>query len=143
MQHDIHNNFEVRRMISPVRQTNSDTAVVSQIIDCANRNSIEIVIATGNLTDANATFAATLEESNDSGMSGANAVAAGDIVGAASVAAGLSFTATADDNAIKRIGYIGSKRYLRLTITPTGNDSGNLDVGAVAILGNGRKQPLS
>lgn len=139
MSNDILNTLAMRRLISPFRQTNSSTAVVSQILDRQGYDRVGIVIQTGDLTDANATFACTLEESNDSGMSGAVAVAASDLVGG-TVASALNF-AFGDDNVFKQIGYIGTKRYLRLTITPTGNDSGNLDVSAFAVLGGGLKQP--
>lgn len=139
MSNDILNTLALRRLISPLRQTNSSSAVVSQILDRQGFDRVGIVIQTGDLTDANATFAATLEESNDSGMAGANAVAAADLVGG-TVASALNF-AFGDDNVFKQIGYIGTKRYLRLTITPTGNDAGNLDVSAFAILGGGMKQP--
>lgn len=139
MSNDILNTLAIRRLISPFRQTNSSTAVVSQILDRQGFDRVGIVIQTGDLTDANATFACTLEESNDSGMSGAAAVAAADLVGG-TVASALNF-AFGDDNVFKQIGYIGTKRYLRLTITPTGNDSGNLDVSAFAVLGGGLKQP--
>lgn len=139
MSNDILNTLALRRLISPFRQTNSSTAVVSQILDRQGFDRVGIVIQTGDLTDANATFAATLEESNDSGMSGATAVAAADLVGG-TVASALNF-AFGDDNVFKQIGYIGTKRYLRLTITPTGNDAGNLDVSAFAVLGGGMKQP--
>ena len=139
MSNDILNTLAIRRLISPVRQTNSSSAIVSQILDQQGFDRVGIVIQTGDLTDANATFAATLEESNDSGMSGAAAVAAADLVGG-TVASALNF-AFGDDNVFKQIGYIGTKRYLRLTITPTGNDSGNLDVSAFAVLGGGMKQP--
>lgn len=139
MSNDILNTLAIRRLISPVRQTNSSSAIVSQILDRQGFDRVGIVIQTGDLTDANATFAATLEESNDSGMSGAAVVAAADLVGG-TVASALNF-AFGDDNVFKQIGYIGTKRYLRLTITPTGNDSGNLDVSAFAVLGGGMKQP--
>jgi hypothetical protein len=139
MSNDILNTLALRRLISPFRQTNSSTAVVSQILDRQGFDRVGIVIQTGDLTDANATFAATLEESNDSGMSGATAVAAADLVGG-TVASALNF-AFGDDNVFKQIGYVGTKRYLRLTITPTGNDAGNLDVSAFAVLGGGMKQP--
>ncbi len=42
-----------------------------------------------------------------------------------------------DDNAAKKIGYIGPKRYVRPTITPSGN-TGNADISIVAILGGAR-----
>lgn len=125
---DINSNFEVKRLISPLTQTNADTAIVSQIIDMQGYDGCEILLAIGALTDADATFAQTFEESNDSGMSGANAVAAADMIGAPA-----AFTFAADDT-VQQWGYRGTKRYIRLTITPTGNNSGAASLGAVVFL---------
>jgi hypothetical protein len=125
---DIHGNFEVKRLISPLTQTNSDTAIVSQIIDLANYDGCEILLAIGGLTDADATFAQTFEHSDDSGMSGAVAVPAADLIGAPA-----AFTFAADDT-VQQWGYRGNKRYIRLTITPTNNNSGAAPLGAVVLL---------
>jgi hypothetical protein len=57
-------------------------------------------------------------------------VADADLLGAETLA---GFTFTHDDETIK-LGYIGDKRYTRLTLTPT-NNSGNAPVAVVAILG--------
>ncbi len=139
MKIDIHNELEVRRLISPLTQTNADTAIVSQIIDLANVASCELIIAYGNMTDADVTTVVLLEESNDSGMSGANAVDDADLIGTELAAA----AAFGDDHKVAKLGYKGIKRYLRLTITPTGNNSGALPVGAVAVLSHERKQPVA
>ena len=48
-----------------------------------------------------------------------------------------------DDNETRKIGYIGDKRYVRLTITPTGNDSGNIFLAAIALLGHPDLQPTA
>src|SRR3546814_11093273 len=39
-----------------------------------------------------------------------------------------------DDNEVRKIGYVGDKRYVRLTITPANNASAGL-LAAVALLG--------
>lgn len=140
MSKDILSRIVTRRLISPSRQTSSDAAVVSQILDRQGYEAVGIVIQTGNLTDSDATFACLLEESNDSGMSGANTVAAEDCIPAVAPATTLAFRFS-DDHIFKSVGYVGAKRYLRLTITPTSNAGGNLDVSAFAILGSGSKQP--
>lgn len=140
MSNDILNTIALRRLISPFRQTNADTAVVSQILDRQGFDRVGIVIQTGALTDADATFACLLEESNASDMSGANTVAAADCVPAVAPATTLAFT-FANDDTFRSVGYIGTKRYLRLTITPSGNGAGNLDVSAFAVLSGGMKQP--
>lgn len=126
---DIHNNTEDVRAISPV-SVGDNTAEVSEIIDMQGNNSLEFIIATGSLAAAAATFAVLIEHGDDSGLSDAAAVTDDMLLGTEAEA---SFD-QADDDTTKRIGYIGDKRYVRMTITPTGNDAAAL-FGAVAHLG--------
>lgn len=125
----------IRPLIAPVAAVTDNTATVSSIIDCQGYDAVTLAYVTGTLSDADATFTALLEESDDSGMSGATAVADADMVsqtnGTAPEAAG-SYT-FADDAESRAIGYVGSKRYIRLTITPA-NNTGNHFVAGVAIL---------
>lgn len=139
MRFDSYNEFEVRRAISPVTQTNSDTAIVSQIIDTVGFSNVEFLIAYGTLSDANATSTLLLEEGDVSNLSDAAAVADADLIGTEAAAAAIF----SDDNKVAKLGYIGRKRYLRLTITPSGNDSGNFPVAVLALLGAGRKKPAA
>lgn len=139
MRTDLHNQLEARVSTGVIRQTNSSTAVVGSIIDTQGFNGVEFFILTGALTDSNATFAVTMDEGNVSNLSDASAVAAADLVGSY---ADASFT-FANDNAVKKIGYKGIKRYVRLTVTPTANDAGNLDMGVLAVLGDSVKQPTA
>lgn len=125
---DIHSEHEVKTLINPLTQTNSDTAIVSAILDLANYDAAEIVLHIGALTDADATFAIAFEDGNDSGLSDAAAVGEADRIGAF---AAFTFAA---DNTIQQVGYRGAKRYVRLTVTPTNNNSGAASLGALAIL---------
>lgn len=138
MRMDLHNEVEVRRCISAVRQTNSDSAIVGQIIDLQGASGVEFLITYGNLTDANATIAVLLEDGEASNLSDAAAVADEFLLGTEALAGAAAAT---DDNKVAKLGYIGRKRYVRMTITPTGNDSGNVDVGAVVLLSKTRKLP--
>lgn len=134
---DLHNNINIKRVISPVSITDN-TAQVGQIVDRAGFSQIEFVIATGSIADADATFAVLLEESDVSDLSGGNAVADADLIGTEALA-GFQFD---DDNECRKLGYKGGKRYLRLTITPTGNASAAL-VSAVCILGGPSNAPTA
>lgn len=134
---DLHNNIATKRAISPVVATDN-TAIVSQIIDRSGYDALEFVIATGTLADADATFAVTLSEGDDSGLSDAGTVAAADILGTTTLA---SFN-YANDDSVFRIGYKGYKRYVRLTITPSAN-TGNAPVAAVAVLGAPKLAPTA
>lgn len=118
----------ISRGISPAAAGTDNTAFVSQILDMQGKHAASFVTLIGANTDTNATFAFLLEESNDSGMSGANAVDDADLI---LTEASASFEADDDDNEVRKIGYRGSKRYIRATITPSGNDSGNIFISGV------------
>ena len=126
---DFLNNLHPLRAISPVSVADN-TAEVGQIIDRQGYDGLTFVIATGSLADVDATFAVLVEEGNDSGLSDAAAVADADLLGTEALA-GFQFD---DDDETRKIGYLGDKRYIRLTITPSANASAAL-FSAVAILG--------
>jgi hypothetical protein len=131
------NVLHVLRAISPVSVADN-TAQVSQIIDRQGYNSLTFVIATGSIADADATFAVTMDEGAAANLSDASAVAAADLVGTTTLA-GFRFD---DDDETRKIGYVGAKRYVRLTITPTNNASAAL-MSAVAVLGNPVSAPTA
>lgn len=132
---DLMNSITPKRVISPVSVADT-TAQVGQIIDKRGFDSLTYIILTGSIADADATFNVLLEESDDSGMSGATAVADADLLGTEALAA-FQFD---DDNECRKLGYVGSKRYTRLTVTPVGNASAAL-VAATAILGHAAIKP--
>lgn len=134
---DFAHNVQVKRVISPVSVAD-DTAQVGQIIDRLGFDSLTYVIATGSIGDADATFAVLLEESDVANMAGANAVDDADMIGT-EAAAGFQFD---DDNEVRKLGYVGNKRFTRLTITPTGNGSAAL-LSAVAVLGHPQYAPVT
>lgn len=127
-----------KRVISPAAATTDNTAWVGQIIDIQGYDSLTYLIETGSLADADATFTVLLEESDASDMSGAAAVADVDLLGTEALA---SFT-FADDNKCFKLGYVGNKRYTRLTVTPA-NNSGNAFVAAIALLGHPAQRPTA
>ncbi len=135
---DLANHLTVKRAISPAAAVTDNTAFVSQIIDRAGYESLMFAIATGSLADADATFTALVEHSDNANFSASAAVPDSQLTG---TEADASFTFAADD-ATRKIGYVGGKRYVRLTITPA-NNSGNAFVAAVAILSNPRFAPAA
>lgn len=136
---DLMNNVHIVSAIPPIAARTDNTAIVSSIIDTLGYNSAMFAISIGTNTDVNATFAVTMDESDDSGLSGSNAVAAADLNGTYALA-GFTF---GDDTETRKIGYTGNKRYIRLTVTPSGNDSGNIFIAAVAILGDPSRVPTA
>lgn len=131
---DLHNSIKASRGISPVAFANN-TAHVSQILDTAGYASAEFVITVGSLTDTDSTFTVLVEDGNASNLSDNAAVADSDLLGTES---GASFQFD-DDNETRKIGYMGSKRYVRVTITPANESTGGV-LGAVWIQGNARKK---
>lgn len=136
-------NMQVKRAISPVSGAADNSAQVSQIIDRQGFDSLAFLIATGALADADATFTVLVEHGDDSGLSDAAAVADAELVSqtdgtAPETAAAFQFD---DDNEVRKIGYIGSKRYVRLTITPA-NNTGAWLIAALAVLMNAEHKPV-
>jgi hypothetical protein len=127
---EIHNILHYVPLFLPVAATTDNTAWVSQIIDLANYNAAEFVIETGTLTDADATFAVLFEDGNVANLSDNATVDPTLLVGTGAL---VNFN-FATDNKCRKIGYIGSKRYVRLTVTPA-NNTGNVFLGGVAVLG--------
>jgi len=119
MLRDLFNKVDVRRVLVPSAGPTDNTAQVGQIIDHLGAKSVTYLLGLGSIADADVTFTVLLEESDDSGMSGATAVADADLLGT-EVAAAFRFD---DDNEVRKLGYVGSKRYSRITITPANNAS--------------------
>lgn len=135
---DLFNHINPKPVINPATGPTDNTAQVGAIIDKQGFDSVTYIIQTGTLADVDATFTALLEESNDSGMSGATTVAAKDLLGTLALA-GFTFAA---DNKTFKVGYIGSMRYTRLTITPAANASA-APMSAIALLGHPALQPTA
>lgn len=136
---DLHNNIKVSRALSP-QASGDDTPLVTQILDRAGFESAELVIQTGAVGDANVTFTVLFEDGDASNLSDHAAVADEKLFG---TEAGAAFQYD-DDNECRKIGYRGNKRYLRATITPSGNSATDpAYISAVWVQGSARKAPLS
>lgn len=134
---DLHNNIDVKRAISPVSVADT-TAQVGEWVDRAGYESLEFVILTGALPDADATFTVLVEDADEADQSDAAAVADDNLLGT-EAEAGFTF---AEDDSLRKIGYRGNKRYARVTITPVNNASASL-LGAVAVLGHPALSPTA
>jgi hypothetical protein len=132
---DFHHGFTPQPALNP-QAISSNTAVNGATIDTAGYESLEFVLQSATLTDG--TYTPSLTAGDAANLSDGAAVAAADLLG---TIAGATFAAT-DDNAVKKIGYRGSKRYVRLTVTTTGVTTGGT-IGAVALLGDPRNLPAA
>lgn len=131
------NDITITRAITPA-VVSDGTAQVGPIIDRQGFNSVTFAIVLGTLADADATWTVTLEHGDNSGLSDTAAVPAADLVG---TYAGAGF-AFGDDNECREIGYIGTKRYLRMTIDDVVANTGAAPMAAVCILGNAQQGPV-
>ena len=137
MKFDLMNSVHPVRAISPVSVADN-TAQVSQIIDMQSHASLTFVILTGSIADADAAFTALVEHGDQANLSDAAAVPDAELLGTEALA---SFTFS-DDDETRKIGYVGSKRYVRLTVTPASNASAAL-IAAVALLGHPHVAPTA
>lgn len=132
------NDLNFKQLFPPKAAVTDNTAQVSGIIDMLGYNSCTLVLDTGTLIDADATFALTLEVGDDSGLSDTAAPASTDLIGTLALGSFQFDT----DNLCRKIGYIGGKRYIRATVTPS-NNTGNLFLAGVAVLGNPKVAPTA
>ncbi len=111
----------------------SASAEVGESIDTDGFESLEFIIQSGTLGE---TLTPLVEESDDD-FSTSNVVDSDFLLG---TIANATFTALEDDS-VKRIGYVGKKQFVRLTLTPGGTAS--CTFGAIAELGHSRTQPTA
>lgn len=128
-------NVHILNAISPVAARTDNTAIASSIIDRRGYGACIFGLLVGTNTDTNATFAVTMTHGDASDLSDGVAVPTEELLGTLALA-GYTF---ADDAESRKVGYAGTKRYVRVTVTPSGNDAGNIFLAAAAILVN----PLS
>ena len=133
---DLCHNVHPMRAISPAAARTDNTPFVSEIIDTKGYESLTFLLAAGDIADADATLTVLVEASDAANMAGAEAVPDKELIGT-EAQAGLSF---ADDNKTRKIGYVGGKRYVRLTVTPA-NNTGNIFLAVIALLGHPRNAP--
>lgn len=138
MMRDLHNNLKASRGISPAAAVTNNDAFVSQILDTANFGSAEFVWLAGSIADVDVTFTVLVEDGDAANLSDAAAVDDAYLLGTEVGAAPLF----GSDDKVGKIGYIGPKRYVRVTITPASN-TGNIFLAGVWLQGHPRVGPQS
>jgi hypothetical protein len=111
-------------MIGPVA-VSDNTAQVSPWLNRTNASfeALTFGILTGILADTDANFTVLMEEADAVDQSDAAPVADYDMISqvdgvAPETAASFTF---ANDNVARKVGYIGHKAFVRITVTPSGN----------------------
>lgn len=132
MEYDIHTVMDDRVALDPQAIAGNGT-IVGNIIDTKGYGSLEFLIWSKTITDG--THTVKLEEGDDAAL--ADAADITDVLGT------LPALVAADDNAVKRVGEIGKKRYKRLSIVSTDVTTGVDAIGALAVLQHPYSAPVA
>ena len=136
---------DLKSNVAPVNalapQSITSAALTSGNVDLFGFNAAAIVVALGTVDGLNAgaptsgTIAVKLEHADDDGTGSPGAyadVALADVVGPVGVSAGVVATLSESNAGIQNVGYVGGKRFIRVTLTPSGLGTG----GPVAVVVN-------
>ena len=115
-----------------IQEIASDTATAGEIVDLKGFQGADIAVQSGTLTDGTQTI--SIQDGDDSGLSDAATVDSSFIIGTLPV-----FVATEDDT-VKHFGYVGKKRYIRITNTSSGTTTSAF-IGAQVIKGFAASRP--
>lgn len=146
----LHSNIAAVTAILPRTVTTAGGAVASGNLDLAGFGSAEVVVsigASGDTLSGTNTLSVKIEHApDDDGSPGTYApVAAVNVLGAVPDVNGVVLVVDdpAEDAATHRFGYVGSGRFLKLTITPVGTHANGCPVSAVLVKGNPRVAPVA
>lgn len=134
---DILDSIHTVQVLAPVSFANN-TPLVGNIVDRAGFDSLVYSIALGTNAGTAGTYTVLLEEGDSPTLADASTVTATSLSGSIANAS-WSYT---DVNKTRKLGYTGSKRYTRMTITPASNSAAAL-VSVTAVLGNPAMAPTS
>jgi hypothetical protein len=134
---DLHSNFDAVRTIAAVAG-----AATGKIVDLKGYQGCEFIISYGSITATDATITPVVKEGDVTGTM--TSVADGDLLGTealAAIAAGTPRTSNSNKNVAKRLGYIGSKRYVQCNILQTVTAAAPVSV--TALLGKPSLAPVA
>lgn len=137
----LHHDVDIRVVRAPAALA-ATSGNSGKVIDRANYGSLDFVIFYGTRTATSSTFTPTIMEGSATGT--LTSAADADLVGTealAALAATTPLTSGVAKNVAKKIGYIGSKRYVTVRMAAT--VTGATIVGVVAVLGSPRKPPIA
>ena len=146
---DLNSNLAPVQALAAQTINTGSGALVSGNVDLAGFNAAQIVVHFGEIIEMGASplgsaqIAVKLEHADDngSGAPGAYAnVTDADVSGVSGVAAGVVASPNSDLVPVT-VGYVGDKRFLRATLTPSGLTSGG-PVGVIVNRGHPRHAPV-
>jgi len=139
---DIHNTKINARGIIPIAVGTTGTGQTGKIVDTAGYDGLEFYISYGSITATAATFTVTIKDGDTTGTltSVADAYLAG-TEAAAGIPAAATRTSGVNKNITKRIGYLGSKRYVQCNVKST-STAGTL-ISVLPLLGHPVSEPVA
>ena len=146
--HDLINSIKIEQPIAP--QTVQASAVAGTAIDMQGAESLSIIVAVGNIADtldASNRLDVKIEHADDNGSGAPGSYAActdEHVLNAEGLEEGVFLSVDAAGKESKRhaIGYIGGKRFVRVTATPVSLETGG-PVAVLAIKGNLASAPAA
>lgn len=130
---DLHHNIKVSNALD-TQAISTNTTTNGEVIDTRDFDTLEFAIKAGAVTDGNYT---PLIEHSDVDTFGGEQEAVAD-----KFLLGTEAEAQVDAaNEVKKIGYVGHKRYVRLSIVSAGTTSGGT-LGAMALQTKAHLQPV-
>lgn len=134
---DLYNNINVVQVANPATATNT---VTSSAIDLQGYNSCTVLISVGQSGDTlsgSVYWTLKLTESVDD--SSYTDVAASDMLGSQTAV----IDSSSEDEAVYKLGYVGSKRYLKAVATKTGTHTNGTPIGIIAVRGDASREPVA
>lgn len=133
--YDLHSNILGVQAIAPAEFVAAGFVATSAIIDTFCFGSIEFMTNTGASAPNAATYSVLVEDGDDPALADAAPVSdtfliGGDPENGISPEEGAGWVGD-EDFVIRRIGYVGKKRYLRYTVTAVGNTQSIFSVTAI------------
>lgn len=145
---DLHNTVAAVHAIPAQTINQAGGALQSGAIDLAGFSSADVTVHFGNVVELGPTpspgaqIDVRLEHAADDGTGAPGAftdVSDADVVGATGVVSGVTNSPT-DDTEVVSVGYVGDRRFLRVTLTPVNLTSGG-PAGVLVIKGHPRHAP--
>lgn len=133
---DLMDNVHLQAAFAPKAAVTDNTAQVSSVADLLGYNSCMLAMITGTNADTDVTYTVLAEDSDDN--TNWSTVNAAYLNGTVALAA-FQFD---DDGEPRKLGYVGGKRYFRVTVTPA-NNTGNFFLGGVFVLGASALRPTA
>ena len=148
---DLHSNVGIAHAISAQTVTSGGGAVNSGDVDLQGFGSAEIVLNIGanggDTLNGTNYFEVLIEHADDDGTGAAGAYAAveaDDVIGV-TPASGVVVTIddAAEDELSYNVGYIGDKRFVKVTITPNGTLTNGNPMSCDIVKGNPKLSPVA